>query len=93
MLKRKVYSELLRWKEQRHSEQVRKCLMLKGARQVGKSFIVEAFGKREYASFLKMDFFLQPNMKGIFDGELSSDEILKRITAYVRNFKLTPAIH
>ncbi len=90
MLKRKVYSELLRWKEQRRSEQVRKCLMLKGARQVGKSFIVEAFGKREYASFLKMDFFLQPNMKGIFDGELTSDEILKRITAYVRDFKLIP---
>ena len=90
MLKRKVYSELLRWKEQRHSEQVRKCLMLKGARQVGKSFIVEAFGKKEYASFLRIDFFLQPNMKGIFDGELSSDEILKRITAYVRNFKLIP---
>ena len=90
MLKRKVYSELLRWKKQRHSEQVRKCLMLKGARQVGKSFIVEASGKKEYASFLKMDFFLQPNMKGIFDGELTSDEILKRITAYVRNFKLIP---
>jgi len=64
--------------------------MLKGARQVGKSFIVEAFGKKEYASFLRIDFFLQPNKKGIFDGELSSDEILKRITAYVRNFKLIP---
>ena len=60
MLKRKVYRELLQWKEQRHTEQIRKCLLLKGARQVGKSFIVEEFGKKEYASFLKIDFFLQP---------------------------------
>ena len=53
MLKRKVYSELLKWKEQRHTERVRKCLLLKGARQVGKSFIIEEFGRKEYASFLK----------------------------------------
>ena len=90
MLKRKVYHELLRWKEQRRSEQVRKCLLLKGARQVGKSFIIEEFGKKEYASFLKIDFFLQPNLKGIFDGELTADEILKRITAYVRDLELIP---
>ena len=88
MLKRKVYRELLQWKEQRHTEQIRKCLLLKGARQVGKSFIVEEFGKKEYASFLKIDFFLQPNMKGIFEGELTADEILKRMTAYVRDFEL-----
>ena len=66
MLKRKVYRELLQWKEQRRTEQVRKCLLLKGARQVGKSFIIEKKKKKEYASFLKIDFFLQPNMKGIF---------------------------
>lgn len=90
MLKRKVYRELLQWKEQRHTEHIKKCLLLKGARQVGKSFIVEEFGKKEYASFLKIDFFLQPNMKGVFEGELTSDEILKRMTAYVRDFELIP---
>ena len=90
MLKRKVYRELLQWKEQRHIEHIKKCLLLKGARQVGKSFIVEEFGKKEYASFLKIDFFLPPNMKGVFEGELTSDEILKRMTAYVRDFELIP---
>ncbi len=89
-LKRKVYSELLRWKEQRRSERVRKCLLVKGARRVGKSCIIEAFGKKEYASFLKIDFSLQPDMKSIFAGELSADEILKRITAHVRDFELIP---
>ena len=90
MLKRKLYDELLEWKEQRRTEQLRKCLLLKGARQVGKSFIVQAFGKNEYSSFLNIDFYRQPEMKGIFSGELTADEILKRITAYVRNFELIP---
>ena len=48
MLKRKVYHELLQWKEQRRTEHVRKCLLLKGVRQVGKSFIIEEFGKKEW---------------------------------------------
>ena len=90
MLKRKIYDELIRWKRQRREENLRKCLLLKGARQVGKSFIVRVFGEREYASFLNIDFVRQPEMKGIFDGELTSDEILKRITAYVRGFELIP---
>ena len=90
MLKRKAYDELLHWKEQRHKEKLKKCLLLKGARQVGKSYIVQAFGKAEYRSFLSIDFFRQPEMKAIFDGELTADEILKRITAYVRDFRLIP---
>ncbi len=90
VLKRKVYNELLRWKVQRRTEELKKCLLLKGARQVGKSFIVQEFGRQEYASFLNIDFFRQPAMKGIFDGELTADEILKRITAYVRDFVLIP---
>ena len=36
MLKRKVYRELLQWKERRRTEHIKKCLLLKGARQVGK---------------------------------------------------------
>ena len=90
MLKRKIYDELKMWKEQRRAEGLKKCLLLKGARQVGKTFIVQEFGKKEYRSFLTIDFFRQPAMKAIFDGELTADEILKRITAYVREFELVP---
>ena len=84
MLKRKVYSELLQWKDQRRTGKLKKCLLVKGARQVGKSYIIREFGEREYKSFLNIDFFRQPGFKAIFDGELTSAEILKRITAYVR---------
>lgn len=90
MLKRKMYDNLLEWKHRRKEEKLKKCLLIKGARQVGKSFIVREFGKNEYSSFLSIDFYRQPDMKNIFSGELTSEEILKRITAYVRGFNLVP---
>ena len=90
MLKRKIYSRLLDWKHRRHHEHIKKCLLVKGARQVGKSFIIREFGQREYESFVCIDFFRQPDLKYIFDGELTSEEILKRITAHIRNFRLVP---
>lgn len=43
-MKRKIYNKLLKWKESNK----RKPLILKGARQVGKSWILKEFGKREY---------------------------------------------
>ena len=90
MLKRKIYSRLLDWKHRRHHEYIKKCLLVKGARQVGKSFIIREFGQREYESFVCIDFFRQPDLKYIFDGDLTAEEILKRITAHIRNFRLIP---
>ncbi len=90
MLKRKAYSELLKWKQQRHDEQLQKCLLIKGARQVGKSFIVREFGEKEYKSFIDIDFFKQKQLKSIFEGELSSTEIYKRMTANIPGIKLIP---
>lgn len=90
MLKRKIYDKLLNWKKQRTEENLKKCLLVKGARQVGKSFIIKAFGTKEYQSFVCIDFFRQPDLKAIFEGELTSEEILKRMTAYLRDFRLIP---
>lgn len=52
-MKRKIYQTLLNWKQE---EQGKKALMVDGARRVGKSYIVEAFAKNEYASYLLIDF-------------------------------------
>lgn len=90
MLKRKIYDDLLEWKRFRREEQIKKCLLIKGARQVGKSFIVKEFGRNEYEAFVSLDFFRQPALKSIFDGDLTSEEILKRMTANIRNFSLIP---
>lgn len=90
MLKRKIYDDLLDWKNKRKVEKVKKCLLVKGARQVGKSFIIKEFGKNEYKSFVCIDFFRQPALKSIFDGDLTSEEVLKRLTANIRDFRLIP---
>ena len=86
MLKRKVYSELLKWKDSHD----KKCLMLKGARQVGKTYLVREFGKQEYKSFVEINFIRQKELKSIFSGELSAEEIYKRMTAQIRGIHLIP---
>ncbi len=52
-IKRKIYSELLNWKEQSHG---RKALLIEGARRIGKSTIAEEFGKNEYKTYVLIDF-------------------------------------
>lgn len=90
MLVRKIYAELLEWKRKRQQEKVKKCLIVKGARQVGKSFIIKEFGKKEYESFINIDFYSHPELKSIFEGELTSEAIYKRISANIAGVKLIP---
>ncbi|MBR5341929.1 MAG: ATP-binding protein [Erysipelotrichaceae bacterium] len=84
MLERKVYKELLKWKES-HGKT---CLMVKGARQVGKTYIVREFGRNEYESFIEINFLKQKDLKSIFSDDLSAENIYKRLTAQIRNIKL-----
>lgn len=81
MLKRKIYKELLNWKQTK----TRECLLVKGARQIGKTFIIEKFGKEEYASYLYLNFYRNPEHKEIFEGSLDAEEIYKRLSLYVKN--------
>ncbi len=80
MLKRKAYKDLLEWKNDRRNG-LKKCLLVKGARQVGKTYLIKAFGKAEYRSFIYIDFFKQPNLKTVFQGDLTADDIYKRMSA------------
>ena len=61
--------------------------MLLGARQVGKSFIVDYFAKENYQSYIKINFIETPKLKEIFNGELTSSEILKRISLSLADIK------
>ena len=79
MLKRKMYQFLTDWKSAKGKE----CLLIKGARQIGKTFIVEEFGRNEYQSFVEINFLRSPSLKEIFSGDLSADEIYKRMSAYL----------
>lgn len=53
VFKRKIYNEMLRWKQSSHGKT---ALLIKGARRVGKSTIAEEFAKREYDSYIAIDF-------------------------------------
>ena len=86
MLRRKAYSLLLDWKGREN----KKPLMIKGARQVGKTYLVREFGKKEYESFVEMNFIKDPSLKDIFLGNLDAKEIYKRITANMVDAKLIP---
>ena len=82
MIKRKLYDYLLKWKKTKGKE----ALLIKGARQVGKTFLVREFGKSEYESFIEINFLKNGLYKSIFlNDNLSADEIYKRISAYIPN--------
>ena len=51
--KRKVYDSMLKWKEERNGNT---ALLLQGARRIGKSTIAEEFARKEYKSYILIDF-------------------------------------
>ena len=64
-MKRKIYGRLLEWKKKSNGST---ALLIDGARRVGKSYIVEEFAKREYASHVLVDFSkAQPKLRRIFN--------------------------
>ncbi len=52
-MKRKIYDQLLEWKKKRSQKE---ALLIDGARRVGKSWIVEEFARKEYKSYILIDF-------------------------------------
>ncbi|MBQ8748947.1 MAG: ATP-binding protein [Clostridia bacterium] len=84
MLKRKIEKELKEWKETKKNE----CLLVKGARQVGKTFIIKKFGEENYKSFIYINFVENEDYKKIFEGSLTASEIYKKISIYLSNVEL-----
>ena len=78
MLKREIETKLIEWKNQTN----KKCLIINGARQVGKTYIVEKFAKENYEYFLPINFVENPSAKKIFDGDLDIATILTNISLY-----------
>jgi len=86
ILKRKIYSELLRWKKNKN----KKPLIIRGQRQVGKTFIVKEFAKNNYKSFIYLDFRKDKELRDIFDGSFDINEIVSRITSSIPFSYLIP---
>ena len=65
IFKRKLYNRMLAWKNERKGST---ALLVKGARRVGKSTLVEQFAKEQYRSYILVDFAHAPkNVTGLFE--------------------------
>ncbi|MCI5807880.1 MAG: ATP-binding protein [Firmicutes bacterium] len=85
-LKRKIDEFLINWK---HSQD-KLPLIVKGARQVGKTDAIENFAKNNYKHVVEINFILQKQFKNIFDDGFEADKIIKNISLIEPNFQFVP---
>lgn len=77
MFQRKIYSKLLEWKQESDG---RTALLIEGARRVGKSTVAEAFAKKEYKSYILIDFSkASKEVKELFDDISDLDYVFLRL--------------
>ena len=86
LLERKIDAFLANWK----SSPKRKPLIVKGARQIGKTESIRAFGKANYESVIEINFVLQKKFRGIFDNGYEVDTIIKNISLLEPSWKFIP---
>lgn len=85
-LRRKIYQKMKDWKE---SDAGKTALLIEGARRVGKSFIVEQFGAREYQSCLMIDFAnVEKEVIDLFEYEFSDLDLFFTKLAVLKGKKL-----
>jgi len=77
-MKRDIYQKLLDWK----SSPRRKPLLLQGARQTGKTFILKAFGRNEYENTMYCNFEEDPGLDQFFYRDLDPERIVKELSIY-----------
>ncbi|MDA3860855.1 MAG: AAA family ATPase [Melioribacteraceae bacterium] len=78
-MKRELFKQLIAWKNKPN----RKPLLLQGARQVGKTYLINQFGKNEYKQFVSLNFEREPQLKTLFQGSLSAEQIIENIELYI----------
>ena len=74
-MKRELYNNLLNWKSGKN----RKPLVLQGARQVGKTYLVKQFAQQEYKQFIHLNFEKNPELKEIFNKNLEPEIIIDEL--------------
>ena len=84
-LKRKIDDYLIAWKQNKN----KLPLIIKGARQIGKTNAIRNFGKTNYKTFIEINFALQPQFKTIFEDGFEVDSIIKNITLKIPQLLLT----
>jgi predicted AAA+ superfamily ATPase len=74
-MKRMIDDQLRKWKVSSH----RKPLIVRGARQVGKTWSIEQFGRAEFKNLVKLDFEKRPTLKPLFAGDLGPALLIEQL--------------
>ena len=74
-MQRNIFNSLLEWKNSKY----RKPLILKGARQVGKTYILKEFGKKEYENIAYLNFDHDENLYNLFEDTKDPKRILEQL--------------
>ena len=81
MLRRKIENKMLEWKNNHQNI----ALIVLGARQVGKTYIINKFALDNYSKVISLNFLEHPDYIDIFDGGLDCETIIKQITLRIPN--------
>ncbi len=76
-MKRKIYEKLINWKDRG----MKKPLMIIGARQVGKTYIIEEFCKSQFNNFISINLLDHPEITELYKQSISSEEKYIRLCA------------
>lgn len=85
MLKRDIWDRLIEWKNRDH-----RPLLIKGLRQVGKTFIVKEFGENFYNNTVYVDFRANKSVHTAFDGDFDVDTMVMSISAAIPSARFLP---
>ncbi len=77
MIRRKIEKEL----EHFYNSNDRKALLITGARQVGKTYIIRNFGNTHYENMIEINFLENKRARSLFENATSSEDILLRLSA------------
>ena len=84
-MQRNIYNQLLRWK----NKKTRKPLILNGARQVGKTYILREFGQNEYQKVVFFSLDRDQKVREVFEKSGSTADILMALSA-ISQVDITP---
>lgn len=78
-MKRKIYQDLLKWK----NTESKIPLMVVGARQIGKTYIIDEFCKKEFKKYIYINLLETPEIVSIFSRDINVMEKFKRMEIFL----------
>ena len=86
MLKRKATVKIKSWLDRKD----KKCLVVQGARQTGKTYVIERFAESNFEEIVEINFKETPSAKAIFEGDLTVDRMVMALRFRYPDKKIIP---